>query len=65
MGPNEIPSRAGRNLAQIMLETMREPMFLLLVGAALLHLLLGDLHMAAAAIRDQSRSLNIKCARST
>lgn len=42
-GPNEIASAGGRNLWSILLETMREPMFLLLAGAALLYLFLGDL----------------------
>ena len=42
-GPNELPAVAGRGLLRIIVETMREPMFLLLVGAAALYLLLGDL----------------------
>jgi Ca2+-transporting ATPase len=42
-GPNELPQTTGRNLARIILETMREPMFLLLIGAAVLYLVLGDL----------------------
>jgi Ca2+-transporting ATPase len=43
VGPNEITTGGGRTLGQIVLETMREPMFLLLIGAAVLYLLLGDL----------------------
>jgi Ca2+-transporting ATPase len=43
IGPNEIPTPGGRTLWQIVLETMREPMFLLLVAAAGLDLVLGDL----------------------
>lgn len=43
VGPNEMPSDGGRSLWRILLETMREPMFLLLIGAALLYLVLGDL----------------------
>lgn len=43
VGPNELPSRGGRSLWRILLETMREPMFLLLVGAAVLYLFMGDL----------------------
>lgn len=43
VGPNEIPSGGGRSLWRIVLETMREPMFLLLVGAAVLYLFLGSL----------------------
>src|SRR5690349_11170343 len=42
-GPNEIPSQGGRSLGVIVVETMREPMFVLLVGAAVLYLVLGDL----------------------
>jgi len=43
LGPNEIASGGGRNLRQILLETLREPMFLLLIGASILYLVLGDL----------------------
>ncbi|MDR6626751.1 cation-translocating P-type ATPase [Caulobacter segnis] len=42
-GPNALPRAAGRGLAQILLDTLREPMFLLLIGAAGLYLVLGDL----------------------
>ena len=42
-GPNEMPSPAGRGVLRIAFETMREPMFLLLIGAAGLYLVLGDL----------------------
>ncbi len=42
-GPNGLPAARGRGFARIVLETMREPMFLLLVGAAALYLVLGDL----------------------
>ena len=42
-GPNELPRPKGRNLPRIILETVREPMFLLLLGAAVLYLVLGDL----------------------
>lgn len=43
VGPNELPHATGRGLAGILGETLREPMFLLLVGAAVLYLVLGDL----------------------
>jgi P-type Ca2+ transporter type 2C len=43
VGPNEIALGGRRGLVQIVLETMREPMFLLLVVAAILYLALGDL----------------------
>ena len=42
-GPNELPAAAGRGILRITFETMREPMFLLLIGAAGLYLVLGDL----------------------
>jgi Ca2+-transporting ATPase len=43
VGPNELPRGEGRGLLRIVAETMREPMFLLLIGAAALYLVLGDL----------------------
>ncbi len=43
VGPNEIAAGGGRSIWQIARETMREPMFLLLMGAALLYLVVGDL----------------------
>ncbi|ADG08630.1 cation-translocating P-type ATPase [Caulobacter segnis] len=42
-GPNALPRAVGRGLAEILLDTLREPMFLLLIGAAGLYLVLGDL----------------------
>jgi Ca2+-transporting ATPase len=42
-GHNEMPTSAGRGILRIAFETMREPMFLLLIGAAALYLVLGDL----------------------
>ena len=42
-GPNVLPSREHRNLPHIALEVLREPMFLMLVAAAGLYLLLGDI----------------------
>ncbi len=43
VGPNELPVSASRSVLRIAFETMREPMFLLLIGAAVLYLMLGDL----------------------
>jgi len=43
IGPNALPQASGRGLARIVLDTLREPMFLLLIGAAGLYLVLGDL----------------------
>jgi Ca2+-transporting ATPase len=42
-GPNALPDPDQRNLARLVLEVLREPMFLMLVVAAGLYLLLGDL----------------------
>ncbi|MBU4433532.1 MAG: cation-translocating P-type ATPase [Alphaproteobacteria bacterium] len=42
-GPNALPRAAGRGVGRIIGETLREPMFLLLIGAAALYLALGDL----------------------
>jgi Ca2+-transporting ATPase len=43
VGPNELPRARGRSVPRIVAETLREPMFLLLLGAAGLYLALGDL----------------------
>lgn len=42
-GPNALPAPQGRNLWRILLEIGREPMFALLLGAAILYLAIGDL----------------------
>jgi len=42
-GPNELPRPATRDLFKIVQETLREPMFLLLLGAASLYLFLGEI----------------------
>jgi Ca2+-transporting ATPase len=42
-GPNELPRAGGRSFFKIVIETMREPMFLLLIGASVLYLVLGDI----------------------
>ena len=41
-GPNELPSARPRNLLQIGWHVVQEPMFLLLLGAAVIYFLLGD-----------------------
>jgi Ca2+-transporting ATPase len=46
-GPNALPMAQRRGLAQILLETMREPMFLLLLVAAVLYMVLGDFREGA------------------
>ncbi|HET6970145.1 MAG TPA: HAD-IC family P-type ATPase [Phenylobacterium sp.] len=42
-GRNELPRARTRSVVRIVFETAREPMFLLMMGAALLYLVLGDL----------------------
>ncbi|GAB2175350.1 cation-translocating P-type ATPase [Dongia sp. agr-C8] len=42
-GPNVLSEPDHRNLVRILIEVLREPMFLMLVVAALLYLMLGDL----------------------
>jgi Ca2+-transporting ATPase len=46
-GPNELPTAKARPLWALALEVVREPMFLLLVGAGSIYLLLGDLREAS------------------
>jgi Ca2+-transporting ATPase len=41
-GPNELPAQQKRNLLAIVLEVVREPMFLMLVAAGVVYLLLGE-----------------------
>jgi P-type Ca2+ transporter type 2C len=45
-GPNELPGQKPRSLARITREVLTEPMFLLLVAAAAVYLVLGDLREA-------------------
>ncbi|MDD1718930.1 MAG: cation-translocating P-type ATPase [Methanoregulaceae archaeon] len=46
-GPNELPAQETRNVFAIIGEVIREPMFLLLVGAGLIYFFLGDLEEGA------------------
>jgi Ca2+-transporting ATPase len=41
-GPNELPSREVRGIFGILAEVIKEPMFLLLVGAGSIYFILGD-----------------------
>ncbi|MCX7174048.1 MAG: cation-translocating P-type ATPase [Proteobacteria bacterium] len=45
-GYNELDSGQGRSFVKIALEVVREPMFLLLLGAGSIYLLMGDVHEA-------------------
>jgi Ca2+-transporting ATPase len=42
-GPNTLPAADRRSLGRIILEVLREPMFALLLAAAVIYLILGDL----------------------
>ncbi|MDP3592913.1 cation-transporting P-type ATPase, partial [Phenylobacterium sp.] len=59
IGPNEIAAGGGRSLWSILLETMREPMFLLLAGAAILYLFLGDLGEGLFLLGGASASIGL------
>ncbi len=54
IGPNELSQKRGRTVLNIALESGREPMFLLMLGAALIYLIVGDLgeglFLSAAAV---------------
>jgi len=45
-GPNELQSSKPRGVARIILEVVREPMFLLLIACGILYLAMGDAHDA-------------------
>ena len=45
-GPNELGLSQRRTLADILLEVVREPMFLLLLGAGAIYFAMGDSHEA-------------------
>ena len=45
-GPNELQSSKPRGVAQVVLEVLREPMFLLLIACGALYLAMGDAHDA-------------------
>lgn len=58
-GPNELPRPPQRTLARIVLETAREPMFLLMGGAALLYLVLGDVGEGLFLVAAAAASLGL------
>ncbi|WP_324778535.1 cation-translocating P-type ATPase [Thiobacillus sedimenti] len=45
-GPNALPEADAHGIARLVLEVVREPMFLLLLAATAIYLVLGDLHEA-------------------
>lgn len=42
-GPNELPRKESKGIFRIVLEVLREPMFILLISSAILYIILGDL----------------------
>lgn len=59
VGPNELPSPGGRSVLAIVLETMREPMFLLMFGAAVLYLVLGDVREGLFLVAAAATSIGL------
>ena len=47
VGPNELARRDRRNFWRVLLEALREPLLLLLIGTTAFYLLIGDLHEGA------------------
>lgn len=58
-GANELPAAARRTPLHIVAEVLREPMFALLIGAAVVYLLLGDLLEGAVLLLFASLSVTI------
>ena len=64
-GPNILPEPNRRTLARIVLEILREPMFALLLGAAVIYLALGDLREAVILALFASTSVLIAVVQET
>jgi Ca2+-transporting ATPase len=64
-GPNTLPQADRRGFGRIVLEILREPMFALLLGAALVYLLLGDLREAVVLAVFASTSVLIAVVQET
>jgi Ca2+-transporting ATPase len=58
-GANELPQRGRRNVARIFLDVLREPMFALLLGAAVGYLALGELLDAVVLVGFAATSISI------
>jgi Ca2+-transporting ATPase len=58
-GPNELPAARPRSLVRIAADVLSEPMLLLLVAAAFIYLLLGDLKGALALVAAVALVLGI------
>ena len=64
-GANELPAAARRTPLHIVAEVLREPMFALLIGAAVVYLLLGDLLEGAVLLLFASLSVTISVVQET
>src|ERR1041385_3070249 len=58
-GFNELPARRRRTGLRILIDVMREPMFALLLGAAVVYLALGDLKEAVVLLAFATTSVSI------
>ena len=61
-GPNTLPHGQGRTFGRIVIETLREPMFALLLAAGLIYLILGDLREALILFLFATTSVSIAVA---
>src|SRR5215831_9040510 len=64
-GPNTLPAADRRSLGRIILEVLREPMFALLLAAAVIYLILGDLTEAVVLAIFASTSVLIAVVQET
>ena len=64
-GPNTLPAADRRSFGRIILEVLREPMFALLLGAAVIYLVLGDLTEAVVLAIFASTSVLIAVVQET
>lgn len=64
-GANELPAATRRTSLRIVAEVMREPMFALLIGAAIVYLLLGDVVEGAVLFLFASLSVMISVVQET
>ena len=60
-GPNRIPGAARRGMLSIIASVVREPMLLLLVAAAALYLVVGDVHEALVLAASIAVVIGITC----
>ena len=61
-GPNTLPHGQSRTFGRIVIETLREPMFALLLAAGLIYLILGDLREALILFLFATTSVSIAVA---